>query len=173
MAADQRVVVPGRFGLPEQLPVVREVVIDGVWPTFATTATVELTAVPTREGDVFGGETLTSSATASSIPWGHLAVLAALVALVWIVSSRRRRTRREAAIREQARADAQVERTATTPIVPGTDPKPRTDQPLRCRGDRFRRAAGQYWPAPPSPHPQVWRWCHEGRLPLGRSGFRG
>lgn len=118
LGAEQVVTSQGRFGFPgrtatpesmgELLPgnsLTFAVDVEDVWPTGRTTATIELTPVPTRDGDVFERDTpvATASATTPTIPWTLLAALVVLVAtaLLWRWS-RRRRERREAALVESA-----------------------------------------------------------------------
>ncbi|GAA0461436.1 hypothetical protein Ade02nite_15960 [Paractinoplanes deccanensis] len=68
--------------------------VRGVWPFFRTRAEVRLTPVPTRRGDVFGPRTAPATASAAvwTMPWPQLAVLlAAALAVAWLVWRRRRR----------------------------------------------------------------------------------
>ena len=115
IGADQTVHVRGLFGttgreavlddVPELLPgasIDVEVPIDGVWPTFRTTAEVELHP---RVGAVGEGEgpavaAATASTATATIPWPQLLVVAAIaVAWWWKRRSDRRRIDRAVAAR--------------------------------------------------------------------------
>lgn len=125
LGAAPTVVVPGRLGfpgrevaldrMPELLPgnsLGFTVDVPAVWPTVRTTAEVVLDPVPTREGDDFGSDVPTATASVStwSVPWSQVgAVLVVVGVPLWVWRSRRRRRRREAALVQQ------VER--TTAIV--------------------------------------------------------
>lgn len=118
IGAEQSILVPGGLGLPgrealldpmpELLPdnsLDFSFVVSGVWPTFRTTATIELRPAATRQGEELAADVPVASASAAtwSVPWPQLVVLLVVAGLVLYVMWRvRRRRRRQTAVQEQA-----------------------------------------------------------------------
>lgn len=122
VTADQLVRTRGLFGItgqeaelqpmPELLPgdsLRFSTEVPGVWPTFRTTAEVEVTPTAAREGDVIDVEPATAGATVWSVPWSQLllAVLVLIPLLLWQLG-RRRAARREEERKEQTAQMAAV-----------------------------------------------------------------
>lgn len=144
LTADQTVRVSGRFGLPgrevvlEPLPellpgnslqYVAEV--NDVWPVLRANATVSLTPTAARAGDVIDPDTAGVTVTAATwaIPWTFLFLLATVVLLpVWVLWSRRRRTRQHDRVMEQmARQTAMM--TQAMQAAMGSQPIPPQESP--------------------------------------------
>jgi hypothetical protein len=118
--ADQHLEAPGRIGfpgrsqdaepIPELLPgssLRLEHEMPAVWPTFRTMARVVLEPVPASGDAAPEMQPVGASGSTWSIPWGLLLLLLVVAGGVgWVAWSRRRRTRREEAIRAEARAKA-------------------------------------------------------------------
>jgi len=152
LGAQQRLVVPGRLGLPgrelilEPMPELLpdnslrfSVDVPAVWPTFRTTATVELRPVPTRAGDVFDpAPLLAAGSTATwSMPWSQLAIVLGVAGIVlWLLHGRRRRRSREAAATREVARTAAIVQEAVRAVLAAQDAKtgtPTPDQPAVTR----------------------------------------
>ena len=132
--------------LPELLPgssLTVEVAVDGVWPAVRTTTSIELTPVPTREGDEFPADVLaeTASTTTWTIPWGPLVLLLLVVGgpLGW-KASRRRRSRREEARIQAAVSEALAAAGSAALVVPAPDPVAVTIPPTPPSPERTEQA---------------------------------
>ncbi len=117
MAAKQRVKIKGLLGLggkttnlkdmPELLPgnsLTLNAVIPGVLPTFRSSVNVQLSPIPSRDGDNFDKVRLASASGSNfTPPWGYLLVLALAAAIpATVVWSRWQQKQREEQRVEQA-----------------------------------------------------------------------
>ena len=151
-----RLFFPGRTVTPEPMgellpgnSLTFDVDVGEVWPIGRTTATIELTPIPTRDGDVFDADTPveSASATAPTMPWALLASLAVLVgvAVLWR-RQRRRRERREAALVDAAVREALADTPNASDGSDGSDGSEQDgsehDEPQHENGDRDRAPDG-------------------------------
>ena len=67
--------------------------VDGVWPLFLTSVTLDVMAAPVVDDGETGPTSSSATATTATIPWSQLALalLALLLGFLWVLDHRRRR----------------------------------------------------------------------------------